>query len=220
MRTLLVATTANRTIGYVPLTTLPLALDQKTFRDMAHAYPIVDPLRELRARLSQLRLEQLAVGKDGRNRAKPPLLPPRCAPPLHGRSRATSCCNRQQQGAARLRRAAVRTARRGVFPRRCGAVLRVAGARDTDRWRRPPPSPSDTVGGVSPAAACSGAVVVGRTALDGAVQAVRCEAPPSRPFFYLTVRVSWSILRRDHTRSRCWRWCRASGKRMSARCIP
>jgi DNA polymerase family A len=43
--------------------------DQDTFRDMAHAYPIVNPMRELRASLSQLRLEQLAVGQDGRNRA-------------------------------------------------------------------------------------------------------------------------------------------------------
>jgi DNA polymerase family A len=56
----------------IPWPRLPsgrLALDQDTFRDMAHAYPIVNPMRELRASLSQLRLEQLAVGQDGRNRA-------------------------------------------------------------------------------------------------------------------------------------------------------
>ena len=55
----------------IPWPRLPsgrLALDQDTFRDMAHVYPIVNPMRELRASLSQLRLEQLAVGQDGRNR--------------------------------------------------------------------------------------------------------------------------------------------------------
>ncbi len=47
------------------------ALDLKgdTFKDMARAYPQLQPLRELRATLSELRLEELAVGKDGRNRA-------------------------------------------------------------------------------------------------------------------------------------------------------
>lgn len=55
----------------IPWPRLPtgrLALDQDMFRDMAHVYPIVNPMRELRASLSQLRLEQLAVGQDGRNR--------------------------------------------------------------------------------------------------------------------------------------------------------
>ena len=36
---------------------------------MARAYPIVAPLRELRVALSQMRLSDLRVGKDGRNRA-------------------------------------------------------------------------------------------------------------------------------------------------------
>jgi hypothetical protein len=45
-----------------------LALDQDTFRDMAQSFPVVNPMKELRATLSQLRLEQLAVGPDGRNR--------------------------------------------------------------------------------------------------------------------------------------------------------
>jgi hypothetical protein len=45
------------------------ALDDDTFRQMARAYPAVAPLRELRSSLSELRLNDLAVGKDGRNRA-------------------------------------------------------------------------------------------------------------------------------------------------------
>jgi hypothetical protein len=46
-----------------------LALDDDTFREMARAYPAdVAPIRELRYTLSQLRLNELAVGADGRNR--------------------------------------------------------------------------------------------------------------------------------------------------------
>jgi hypothetical protein len=45
-----------------------LALDDDTFRQMARAYPSVSPLRELRSSLSELRLNDLAVGRDGRNR--------------------------------------------------------------------------------------------------------------------------------------------------------
>ena len=45
-----------------------LALDDDTFRDMSKAHPAVAPLRELRSSLSQLRLNDLAVGTDGRNR--------------------------------------------------------------------------------------------------------------------------------------------------------
>jgi hypothetical protein len=45
-----------------------LALDDDTFREMARAYPTVAPLRELRHALGQLRLHELAVGADGRNR--------------------------------------------------------------------------------------------------------------------------------------------------------
>jgi hypothetical protein len=46
-----------------------LALDDDTFREMARAYPAeVGPIRELRHALSQLRLQELAVGADGRNR--------------------------------------------------------------------------------------------------------------------------------------------------------
>lgn len=47
-----------------------LALDDETFREMAKAYPRdVGPIRELRHTLSQMRLNELAVGPDGRNRA-------------------------------------------------------------------------------------------------------------------------------------------------------
>jgi hypothetical protein len=45
-----------------------LALDDATFREMARAYPEVALMRELRVALSQLRLHELAVGADGRNR--------------------------------------------------------------------------------------------------------------------------------------------------------
>jgi DNA polymerase-1 len=45
-----------------------LALDEDTFRQMARSYPSVAPIRELRFSLSQMRLEDLAVGSDGRNR--------------------------------------------------------------------------------------------------------------------------------------------------------
>jgi DNA polymerase-1 len=46
-----------------------LALDDETFRQMARAHPDVALMRELRHSLSQLRLSDLAVGSDGRNRA-------------------------------------------------------------------------------------------------------------------------------------------------------
>ena len=49
-------------------TTGRLQLDQDTFRDMAKRYPQLEPLKELRHSLSELRLEKLAVGPDGRNR--------------------------------------------------------------------------------------------------------------------------------------------------------
>jgi len=45
-----------------------LGLDDDTFRAMAEAYPVISPLRELRKTLSKLRLNDLAVGQDGRNR--------------------------------------------------------------------------------------------------------------------------------------------------------
>lgn len=45
-----------------------LDLSDDAFREQARAYPVVAPLRELRASLSELRLNSLAVGSDGRNR--------------------------------------------------------------------------------------------------------------------------------------------------------
>lgn len=44
------------------------ALDDDTFRDMAKSYPPVTDLRELRHSLSEMRLGDLSVGSDGRNR--------------------------------------------------------------------------------------------------------------------------------------------------------
>ena len=45
-----------------------LDLSDGTFRQMAKSYAIVAPYRELRSSLSELRLNDLAVGRDGRNR--------------------------------------------------------------------------------------------------------------------------------------------------------
>jgi hypothetical protein len=45
-----------------------LDLTDDTFRQQARAYPAVSALRELRSSLSDLRLNDLAVGSDGRNR--------------------------------------------------------------------------------------------------------------------------------------------------------
>lgn len=45
-----------------------LTLDDDTFREMARSWPAVAPIRELRHALSQMRLNELAVGHDGRNR--------------------------------------------------------------------------------------------------------------------------------------------------------
>ena len=57
----------------IPWPRLPsgaLALDDNSFKEMARAYPVLQPLRELRVSLGQMRLfSDLAVGKDGRNRA-------------------------------------------------------------------------------------------------------------------------------------------------------
>jgi DNA polymerase I len=45
-----------------------LSLSDEAFRQAAKAYPQVAPLRELRSALSDMRLNDLAVGRDGRNR--------------------------------------------------------------------------------------------------------------------------------------------------------
>jgi hypothetical protein len=48
-------------------------LSQQAFRDMAGRYPEIENLRELRDSISKLRLNSLAIGRDGRNRC--PLVP-------------------------------------------------------------------------------------------------------------------------------------------------
>jgi DNA polymerase I len=45
-----------------------LDLSTQAFRDMSLSYPQISPLRELRVSLSQMKLNALAVGPDGRNR--------------------------------------------------------------------------------------------------------------------------------------------------------
>ena len=55
----------------IPWPRLPsgaLQLDDDTFRDQAKSWPQLQPLRELRHALGELRLERLAVGSDSRNR--------------------------------------------------------------------------------------------------------------------------------------------------------
>jgi DNA polymerase I len=59
---------AAANIPWPRLETGNLDLADDCFRQMAKAYPTVSPLRELRSSLSDLRLNQLAVGRDGRNR--------------------------------------------------------------------------------------------------------------------------------------------------------
>jgi DNA polymerase-1 len=67
---------ANRLVEYVSrneilwprLASGRLALDDDSFKTMAVAYPQIEPLRQLRAALSQMRLSDLAVGVDDRNR--------------------------------------------------------------------------------------------------------------------------------------------------------
>ncbi len=45
-----------------------LNLQDEIFKEMALKYPVIQPLREVRKTLSKLRLNDLAVGSDGRNR--------------------------------------------------------------------------------------------------------------------------------------------------------
>lgn len=45
-----------------------LDLSDQAFREAARSYPAIAPLRELRSALSELRLNDLQVGRDGRNR--------------------------------------------------------------------------------------------------------------------------------------------------------
>lgn len=45
-----------------------MALDRDTFREMSRLHPNIALLHELRVSLSQIRLGEIPVGKDGRNR--------------------------------------------------------------------------------------------------------------------------------------------------------
>ena len=60
---------ARNNIPWARLESGALDLSDNTFREAARAYPIIAPLRELRRALSSMRLADLAVGKDGRNRS-------------------------------------------------------------------------------------------------------------------------------------------------------
>lgn len=60
---------ADRRIPWPRLLSGELDLKDETFRQMARTHPDVAPLHELRATLAGLRLNELAVGPDGRNRA-------------------------------------------------------------------------------------------------------------------------------------------------------
>jgi hypothetical protein len=55
-------------IPWPRLSSNALDLSDDTFREMARSYPAISPLRELRSALSAMRLSDLAVGADGRNR--------------------------------------------------------------------------------------------------------------------------------------------------------
>ena len=55
-------------IPWPRLDTGKLDLSDDAFRQAARAHPYIAPLRELRSSLSDLRLADLAVGDDGRNR--------------------------------------------------------------------------------------------------------------------------------------------------------
>jgi hypothetical protein len=57
-----------RAIPWPRLDSGRLDLSDDAFRQMAKAHPAVSPMRELRSALSELRLNDLAVGEDGRNR--------------------------------------------------------------------------------------------------------------------------------------------------------
>jgi len=59
---------AREQIAWPMLPSGALDLTDETFKDMAKAHPRLHPLRELRVALSQMRLADLAVGPDGRNR--------------------------------------------------------------------------------------------------------------------------------------------------------
>ncbi len=59
---------AANNVSWPRLPSGKLALDDDTFREVARAYPQVAPIRELRTTIAQLRLNELPIGSDGRNR--------------------------------------------------------------------------------------------------------------------------------------------------------
>lgn len=59
---------ASRQIQWPLLESGHLKLDDETFKEMSVAYPELEPLRQLRKTISLLRLSELPVGRDGRNR--------------------------------------------------------------------------------------------------------------------------------------------------------
>lgn len=59
---------AKGEIDWPRLPTGRLALDDDTFRERSRAHPVISPIADLRQALSQMRLNALAVGRDGRNR--------------------------------------------------------------------------------------------------------------------------------------------------------
>jgi hypothetical protein len=59
---------AERGFPWPKLESGRLDLSDDTFRELAKVYSAIAPLRELRSALSEMRLSDLAVGRDGRNR--------------------------------------------------------------------------------------------------------------------------------------------------------
>src|SRR5262249_4765623 len=70
---------AAQNIPWALLGSGQLDLSDDTFRQAAKTYPLVAPYRELRSALSELRLNDLAVGEDGRNRTILKIAPRSCA---------------------------------------------------------------------------------------------------------------------------------------------
>jgi hypothetical protein len=59
---------ARKEISWPRLPSGALDLDKRVFKEMGGCYPEVEPIRQLRNTLSELRQNRLAVGADGRNR--------------------------------------------------------------------------------------------------------------------------------------------------------
>jgi DNA polymerase-1 len=59
---------AKQGISWPHLASGRLDLSDDTFREMSRAHPLIAPLHELRSTLSRMRLAELPVGADGRNR--------------------------------------------------------------------------------------------------------------------------------------------------------